>query len=199
MRASDAELEYFRKFAFGAQTSEEAIRQVENAPMPARLKTFLLGRLRKPSLQILGARHAQVTDELNTRFDDEHIRATIEVLRCKFGNNLDRYEFSSYVAPPEGDANNPYFPDPGQGTPAQFRQDAAEFPADEKRQFKAGMQENCAETFNGKPGLGWPMVFYVFLTVSEDEKGAHLYIQKDEAQRLWYGKALCFVPPNTKP
>lgn len=199
MSTGHSELEILKILAFGAQTRAEAIKQVEIAPMPARLRMFLLESLGNPALEILGARHAQVTHELNTKFDAQHIKATIEVLRCKFGKDLECYEFSGFVAPAEGDANNPYFPDPKQSTPEQFRQDATEFPADERRQFKAGMQENCAETFNGKPGLGWPMAFFICVKVSEDEKGAHLYIHKDEAQQLWYGKALCFVPPSTKP
>jgi len=196
MSAGNSDLEDFKRFAFGAQTRAEAIEQVERAPMPARLRTFLLESLGNPTLEILGARHAQVTHELNTKFDAQHIEATIEVLRCKFGENLDGYEFSGFVAPAGGDPDNPYFPDPKESTPEQFRQDAAEFATEEKCQFKAAMQENCAVMFNGKPGLGWPMAFFICVKVSEDEKGAHLYIQKDQTQQIWYGKALCFVPPR---
>jgi len=174
-------------FSFGATSTVAAISAINSAVHAQPVREYMLAQSSQtnPTVSMLGARYRPLTNDLTLKFT-KNLQETVAALREKCGPNLAGYKFGGFVADPMDDGSNPWMKDP-----AQFRTDKGRFPEKEVESFEQALKENCAMTYNRKPGLMWPITFTIQNWDFGDDL-SHLAIAKDASgAQQWHCYVFC--------
>jgi hypothetical protein len=180
-------------FGFGALTTAAAIDALNSAAFATEgFRKYLIEQVAQVPAQGGGPLHQYgpiyrpLTTQLTSQFSAQNINAMATKMRAKFGANLETFKFGGFVADPKDDNSNSYL-----NNPASFRNDSKRFAPADVAAYEDAMRQNLATSYNGKPGLMWPVDFTIFEGNIGDGV-SHLHLNQDSGgAQAWHCLVVC--------